>query len=112
MCNDMRKSSFLQPYSDPPGLRKFSNTVISFVAMMPIMLLFMKYGRKTCKQYFDKLNFKNPALSGFLNNLYSTRDFSALAFIMMFAWFNQKNAGYLIGGSLPLAQRYPHSAAD
>ena len=105
MCNDMRKSSFLQPYSDPPGLRKFSNTVISFVAMMPIMLLFMKYGRKTCKQYFDKLNFKNPALSGFLNNLYSTRDFSALAFIMMFAWFNQKNAGYLIGGSLPLAQR-------
>jgi phytoene dehydrogenase-like protein len=24
---------------------------------------------------------------------------------MMFAWFNQKNAGYLVGGSLPLAQR-------
>ena len=24
---------------------------------------------------------------------------------MMFAWFNQKNAGYLIGGSLPMAKR-------
>ena len=32
-------------------------------------------------------------------------DFSALAFIMMFAWFNEKNAGYLIGGSLPMAKR-------
>jgi phytoene dehydrogenase-like protein len=28
-----------------------------------------------------------------------------MAFIMMFAWFNQKNAGYLIGGSLPMAER-------
>jgi phytoene dehydrogenase-like protein len=73
--------------------------------MMPIMLLFVKYGRKSCDQYFKSLNFKNPDLSYFLNNLYGSRDFSALAFIMMFAWFNQKNAGYLIGGSLPMAKR-------
>lgn len=105
MCRDMRKTSFLKPYSDPPELRKFSNTVASLFAMMPVMILFMKYGRKNCKQYFEMLNFRNSMLSGFLNELYSERDFSALAFIMMFAWFNQKNAGYLIGGSLPLAQR-------
>jgi phytoene dehydrogenase-like protein len=105
MCNDMRKSSFLKPSSDPPGLRKISSIVASLFSMMPIMVLFMKYGRKTCKQYFDKLNFKNPILSHTLDSLYSTRDFSALAFIMMFAWFNQRNAGYLIGGSLPLARR-------
>lgn len=105
MCNDMRKSSFLQPYSDPPGLRKLSDTIASLFTMMPIMILFMRYGKKTCKQYFDKLNFRNPTLAYFLNNLYSTHDFSALAFIMMFAWFNQKNAGYLVGGSFPLAQR-------
>jgi phytoene desaturase len=105
MCNDMRKSSFLRPYSDPPGLRNLSSTMRSLFGMMPVMLLFLKYGRKTCKQYFDTLKFKNPVLSEVLNNLYSSRDFSALAFIMMFAWFNQKNAGYLVGGSRPVAKR-------
>ena len=34
-----------------------------------------------------------------------SRDFSALVFIMMLAWFDQKNAGYLIGGSKPLSRR-------
>jgi phytoene dehydrogenase-like protein len=105
MCNDMRKSSFLQPYSDPPGLRKVSKSIASIFNMMPIMVLFMKYGSKNCDEYFRSLNFKNPDLSFFLSNLYGSRDFSALAFIMMFAWFNQKNAGYLIGGSLPMAKR-------
>jgi len=105
MCKDMRKSSFLQPYSDPPGLRKISHTITSMFSMMPIMTLFMKYGRMTCDEYFRSLKFRNPVLTSFFSNLYGRRDFSALAFIMMFAWFNQKNAGYLVGGSLPMAQR-------
>jgi phytoene dehydrogenase-like protein len=105
MCADMRKSAFLQPYSDPPGLRKISQVVISIFSMFPIMILFMKFGRKTCDEYFRSLKFKNPTLNYFLNSVYGYRDFSALAFIMMFAWFNQKNAGYLIGGSLPMARR-------
>lgn len=37
--------------------------------------------------------------------MYGDRNFSALAFIFMLAWFNQKNAGYIKGGSYPLAQR-------
>jgi phytoene dehydrogenase-like protein len=105
MCNDMRKSAFLKPYSDPPGLRKKSHIVASVLSMMPVMILFFKYGRKTCREYFRKLGFTSEDLNYFLNNAFGTRDFSALAFIMMFAWFNQKNAGYLIGGSLPMAQR-------
>lgn len=105
MCNEMRKSSFLQPFSDPPGLRKISKTITSIFSMMPVMILFMKYGRKSCDEYFKHLNFKNPGLSYFLKSMYGSMDFSALAFIMMFAWFNQKNAGYLVGGSLPLARR-------
>lgn len=105
MCNDMRKSSFLRPFTDPPELRKFMDNIGLIFTMFPVMVLFMKFGRKNCKQYFDKLNFKNPVLRTFLYGLYTTRNFSALAFIMMFAWFNQKNAGYLIGGSRPLAQR-------
>jgi phytoene dehydrogenase-like protein len=105
MCNDMRKSAFLQPYSDPPGFRKFGHTITSMFSMMPVMILFMKYGRKRCDEYFTKLGFTNESLKYFLNSMFGSRDFSALAFIMMFAWFNQKNAGYLIGGSLPLARR-------
>lgn len=105
MCGDMRKSAFLQPYSNPPGIRKFSQTLKSLFTMMPVMVLFMKYGKKTCREYFKKLNFKNPSLSYFLDSMYGSLNFSALAFIMMFAWFNQKNAGYLVGGSFPLAQR-------
>lgn len=105
MCNDMRKSAFLQPHSDPPGLRKLGNIISSMFSMMPILLLFLKYGRKSCGYYFKKLGFTNESLKYFFNRMYGSRDFSALAFIMMFAWFNQKNAGYLIGGSLPFAQR-------
>jgi phytoene dehydrogenase-like protein len=105
MCSDMRKSAFLQPYSDPPGFRKLGHTVTSMFSMMPVMILFMKYGRKRCDEYFTMLGFTNESLKYFLNSMFGSRDFSALAFIMMFAWFNQKNAGYLIGGSLPLAQR-------
>jgi len=112
MCNDMRKSSFLSPYSDPPGLRNPVKTLSSMFSMLPIMTLFIKYGRKGCREYFDKLGFENETLKYFFGAVYGSRDFSALAFIMMFAWFNQKNAGYLIGGSLPMAQRMTERFLD
>ena len=105
MCADMRKSSFLQPFADPPGLRNPLQSVNSLFKMLPVMLLFMKYGRMDCNQYFRKLGFTNKTLLSFFDSIYGSRDFSAMAFLMMFAWFNQKNAGYLIGGSLPLAER-------
>jgi phytoene dehydrogenase-like protein len=105
MCADMKKSAFLQPFSDPPKLRKFWNTIGSLLRMMPVLTLFIKYGRKSSDEYFRKMGFVNESLNYFLNSIFGSRDFSALAFIMMFAWFNQKNAGYLMGGSLPIAQR-------
>ena len=52
MCNEMRKSAFLQPYSDPPELRKFGQTISSMFSMMPVIILFIKYGKKSCSQYF------------------------------------------------------------
>jgi phytoene dehydrogenase-like protein len=112
MCNDMRKSASLEPFSDPPGLRNISKTIMSLFKMLPIMMLVIKYGRKSCDEYFRSLKFKNPALSSFLNNVYGSRDFSALAFIMMLAWFDQKNAGYLVGGSLPMARRMTEKFTD
>jgi phytoene dehydrogenase-like protein len=112
MCSDMRKSAFLQPFSNPPGLRKIGQAVSSFFGMMPVMTLFMKYGRKSCDEYFGRLGFKNETLNYFFNSIYGSMDFSAMAFIMMFAWFNQKNAGYLIGGSLPMTQRMTNRYLD
>jgi phytoene dehydrogenase-like protein len=105
MCSDMKKSEFLEPFSDPPGLRNFGKSVKSMFSMLPVMMIFLKYGRKNCDEYFRKLGFKNKLLKDSLESIYGSRDFSALAFIMMFAWFNQKNAGYLLGGSLPLSGR-------
>jgi len=95
----------LEPYSNPPELRRWRDKIGSFFKMSPVIILFMKYGKKTFKEYIDQFNFKNPGLSFFFDNLFSTRDFSALAFIMMLAWFHKKNAGYLLGGSKPMAQR-------
>jgi phytoene dehydrogenase-like protein len=105
MCRDMRKPSSVRPFSDAPHSRTLKENLGQLFRNLPVIILFMKYGRKTCKEYFEKLDFKNEKLKFFFYNLYATRDYSALAFIMMFAWFNQENAGYPIGGSLPLAER-------
>jgi phytoene dehydrogenase-like protein len=112
MCDDMRKSAFLQPLSDPPGLRNLGNTITSMARMIPVLTLFIRYGRKSCDDYFRTLGFTNKHLKSFFSRIYGSRDFSALAFIMMFAWFNQKNAGYLVGGSLPLATRMTNRFLD
>ena len=104
MCKDMRKGISIEPFGNPPELRKFSDYLHMVKDMFPTLMLMTKYGKKNCDEYFGKLNFKNPKLKSFFN-IYSERDFSALAFILMLAWFNQNNAGYLIGGSLPLATR-------
>ena len=112
MCTDMRKSGVLRPFSDPPGIRKFGQTITAMFNMIPIMILYLKFGRKSCDEYFRKLGFTNKFLRDTFNNIYGCRDFSALGFIMMFAWFNQKNAGYLVGGSLPLAMRMTNRYLD
>jgi phytoene dehydrogenase-like protein len=105
MCNDMRKTSILEPYSNPPELRRWSDAISSLFKMLPLIILFIKHGKKTFREYIGQFNFKNQRLKLFLENLFSTHDFSALAFIMMLAWFNKKNAGYLLGGSKPMTQR-------
>jgi phytoene dehydrogenase-like protein len=105
MCADMRKSSFVRPFTDAPRSRNVIDYISQLFRNLPVIFLYLKFGKKTCTQYFEKLKFKNAKLKFFLYNLYATSDYSALAFIMMLAWFNQKNAGYVIGGSLPIAKR-------
>jgi phytoene dehydrogenase-like protein len=105
MCNDMRKSALLEPFALPPELRNPLDYIRNIPVMLPIFNLVRKFGRLTCKEYFDKLDFKNGKIKSVLQAMYGERNFSALAFIFMLAWFNQKNAGYIKGGSFPLAQR-------
>jgi phytoene dehydrogenase-like protein len=105
MCNDMRKSGLLEPFSLPPELRSPLDYIKILSKMIPVLKVVRKFGRLTCKEYFDKLNFKNEKIKSVLYSLYGERNFSALAFIFMLGWFNQKNAGYIKGGSYPLAQR-------
>ena len=105
MCKDMRKSALLEPFALAPELRSPWDYIRILPQMMPVFNVIRKFGRMTCQEYFDKLNFKSQKIKSVFFSLYGNRDFSALAFIFMLGWFNQKNAGYIKGGSFPLAQR-------
>lgn len=105
MCNDMRKSSLLEPFATPPELRSVLDYIKMLPKMLPVLNVIRKFGRLSCKEYFDKMNFKNKKIKYVFDTMYGERNFSALAFIFMLGWFHQKNAGYIKGGSYPLAQR-------
>ncbi|HNZ72079.1 MAG TPA: NAD(P)/FAD-dependent oxidoreductase [Prolixibacteraceae bacterium] len=105
MCNDMRKSALLEPFATPPELRSPIEYITILPKMLPLFNVVRKFGRLTCEDYFQKLNFKNERIKSVLYNMYGGRNFSALAFIFMLGWFHQKNAGYIKGGSYPFAQR-------
>jgi len=105
MCTDMRKSASLEPLALAPELRSPLDYIKILPQMLPVLNVIRKFGRMTCSEYFDKLNFKSKRIKSVFFSLYGNRDFSALAFIFMLGWYNQKNAGYIKGGSYPLAQR-------
>ena len=105
MCTDMRKSALLEPFATPPELRSTFDYIKILPKMLPVFNVIRKFGRMTCGEYFDKLNFKSKRIKSVFFAMYGNRDFSALAFIFMLGWFNQKNAGYIKGGSYPMAQR-------
>ena len=108
----MRKVALLEPFSDPPELRGTLDYIRAIFKMPQAVMIMMKYGKTNCRDYFKKLNFKNERLIYFFVNLYAQRDFSALAFLMMFGWFYHNNAGYLVGGSLPMAMRMSEKYAS
>ena len=105
MCNDMRKGIKLEPFLNPPGLRKPVEYMKALFRMSQALKVIVQHGRKNCREYFAERKFKNQKLAFCLDSLFGDEEFSALAFLLMLAWFNQRNAGYLIGGSLPLSKR-------
>lgn len=105
MCSDMKKTVSLEPFANPPGMRSLGYYLKVFFTMLPTLSIMMKYSKVSYQVYLKNLGLKNRKLIFFLSRLFGENDFAALAFLMMLAWFNQKNAGYIIGGSLPLAER-------
>jgi phytoene dehydrogenase-like protein len=104
MCNEMRKSFNLETFSKPPGFRNLFD-YLKLTKMLPLLGMMNKYGGMEARDYFKNLRFRNEKLNFFLNSIFGDMEFSALAFLMMLAWFGQKNAGYPIGGSLPFSTR-------
>ncbi|NAS13727.1 phytoene desaturase family protein [Poritiphilus flavus] len=105
MIGMMRKGDRVDQFEDPPGMRTFSDYLKSLWQMGSFFTTMLKYKNESSKELLDSLRISNPHLRFFLENLYSTPDFSALGFILMFGWFNAKNAGYLKGGSLEMSKR-------
>ncbi|MEZ5000738.1 MAG: NAD(P)/FAD-dependent oxidoreductase [Bacteroidales bacterium] len=105
MCSQMRRGSKLQTFSKAPGLRTFRDYMNVIPPMAPALLLFGRYRNMSGEEYIRRMKLKNENLSWFMNRLYGDANFSALAILFMLGWFHTKNAGYLVGGSQPIAER-------
>lgn len=104
MCNAMRRTFLVTPFANPPGLRTMKE-FLKAIKMLPLLGIWIKYSGKASKDYFRELKFKSPRLLKYFNTFYAEEDFSAVVFLMMLAWFGQKNAGYPMGGSEPFTSR-------
>jgi phytoene dehydrogenase-like protein len=105
MCRQMKMGERVYPFENAPGLRKATDYIKALLKMRSLLFILSRYAKMPAKTLFKELKFKNPKLIYFLNKLYGEQDFSALVVIMMLGWFHAKNAGYLLGGSLAIAQR-------
>jgi phytoene dehydrogenase-like protein len=105
MCRQMKMGAMLEPFGITPDLRKFTDYFKALLKMRRLLFLLNRLSKVPAKDYFASLGLKNPRLTYFLNRLYGETNFSALVIVMMLGWFHAKNAGYLIGGSLPMALR-------
>lgn len=104
MCATMKKGIIVEPFINAPECRTLKD-YLHMMKMIPLGGMWMKYGKMNCADYFKILDFKNTKLRTFFNTFYAEQDFSAAAFLMMFAWNAQKNCGYPIGGSLLFTTR-------
>jgi len=108
MCGHMKQCVKLEPFEKAPACRSIWDYTRVLFTQGSLLWLMMRYGKMSSKEYLESLNLKNESLRFFLMKLFGERKFSALVIIMMLAWFHDQNAGYLIGGSLPLAKRMAH----
>ncbi|MDX2191261.1 MAG: NAD(P)/FAD-dependent oxidoreductase [Bacteroidota bacterium] len=104
-CSNMKMGVKLEPFENAPGCRSILDYLKAAYKMGSLAFLMMKYGNMSARDYINSFNFKSEKINYFLQKLYGQADFSALVVMLMLSWFHDKNAGYLIGGSLPIAVR-------
>lgn len=105
MCGHMKQSVNLEPFEMSPACRNMWDYIRALFLLGNTLWIMLRYGNMPASKYLDSLHFQNESLRFFLMKLFGERKFSALVIIMMLAWFHDKNAGYLVGGSLPIAKR-------
>ena len=106
--NGIRFSLKFNPPSDvDPGIIRLLKTIRFMLVLLPGMKKLQKYMKTTTQEYTQRL--KSPLLQeAFLDFWFP--EFSVFFMMATFAYLHQKNAGYPLGGSTPLAkaieQRY------
>ncbi len=104
LCNASRKMiGFNPPVSGSGG---FLQTILNSVKFLPALLsklpTIRKYAIMTVGQLGNK--FKNPLLRRFFDELWIP-EMSAAGLIFVMAYLNEADAGYPLGGSIPMAER-------
>lgn len=105
MCRDIKKSVNIEQFEDPPSCRSLLDYISMFLKMPGAMFMLMRYAKMPLRDYLHSLKLKNEKLLYFLSKFFGNYNFPSIVLIMMLGWFDDKNAGYLIGGSLPIAER-------
>ena len=102
-------ASFDMPVDKPPELSNLLDK-IKTVRMLSFVRLFNKWGKITTADFSRRFtnSFLRKAFGEAIGGEESS--ISMIFLILMLAWFNQKNSGYVIGGALALVsyiqQRY------
>ncbi len=97
-CKLIRKFNNFEPPADStPEIMKFSEKISLLFKMLRYLPDLSKYMKISLEEFAS--NFRNPLIRFAFANLF-VPEMSLIFVIINFAWFNQTNAAYPIGGSL------------
>ncbi len=101
LCRALRQfTKFNMVQEKPPELSGIADNLKNLVKILPVLGAFGRWSKLTLADVASHL--KDPLLKTAWGCWHD--EMSAMAFMTNLAWFNNRTAGYLIGGSLPLAR--------
>ena len=93
--------NFDQLSADTPFLKNIGNSIRVMYTFITNGKKFKTWGKMTSQEFSSR--FSDPLLKDAFNELWLP-DFSMLFMLFTFAYLHKKNAGYPIGGSLPMSR--------
>lgn len=93
--------NFEQPSANTPLFKKIMNSIRITYTFITNGKKFKKWGKTTSMDFSSRI--KDPVLKSAFNELWIP-DFSMLFMLFTFAYLHKKNAGYPIGGSMPMSR--------